>query len=59
MTLRQAGKRLAAANEARRVAIQAARLAATEAAAAGVPETVIAREIGVTRMTVRAWLGKH
>jgi predicted transcriptional regulator len=59
MTLRQAGRKLAAANEARRVAVHAARLAAIEAAAVGTPETVIARELGVTRKTVRAWLGKH
>ena len=36
----------------------ALRAAAVEAAAAGMPETEIAERAGVTRRTVRTWLGK-
>jgi hypothetical protein len=39
-------------------AMQNARIAALEAHRDGTPETVIAREIGVDRMTIRKWLGK-
>lgn len=59
MSLRQIGRRLAKARHAERVASQAARNAAIEAAAEGTPETVIASDLGVTRMTVRKWLGKR
>lgn len=40
------------------LAMQNARIAALEARQAGTPETKIARELGVDRMTVRKWLGK-
>lgn len=34
-------------------------LMAQSAAAEGVPETLIAKELGVDRMTVRKWVGKR
>ena len=39
-------------------ATEKARVAAQQAAGEGVPETEIARELGVNRLTVRKWLGK-
>lgn len=39
-------------------AMQQAELAAIAAHKEGKPETEIARELGVNRMTVRRWLGK-
>jgi DNA invertase Pin-like site-specific DNA recombinase len=50
-TLRDARKRL-------ETAMAAAEQAAIEANANGTPETEIARQIGVNRMTVRRWLKK-
>jgi len=37
---------------------QQLRQAVVDAVAAGVPEAEVARLSGVTRMTVRAWIGK-
>jgi predicted ArsR family transcriptional regulator len=39
-------------------AMQNARIAAIEAHQGSMPETEIARALGVNRMTVRRWLGK-
>jgi hypothetical protein len=39
-------------------AIRNARTACIEAADAGTPETTLALKLGVTRQTVRVWLGK-
>lgn len=50
--LRNARTRLAAA-------MHAAEAAAIEAHNEGVPETEIAKTLGVNRMTVRRWLGKQ
>ena len=57
--LQRAGRKLAAADKARDGAWEAARIAALEAIANGVPEAVAARELGINRMTVRKWLGKR
>jgi hypothetical protein len=57
--LRIVGMDLAAARAALDAQLEIARNAARVAAAAGMPETVIARELGVARSkTVRRWLGK-
>ena len=39
-------------------AMQQAEITAIEAHGGGMPETEIARALGVNRMTVRRWLGK-
>ena len=53
------GKSLARARAAERREMELARQAALTADAEGVPQTVIARELGVTRMTVWKWLGSR
>lgn len=58
MTLHAARVDLVRARALLNSATQNARIAAVEAAATGTPETVIARELGVNRLTVRNWLGK-
>jgi hypothetical protein len=50
---------LRAAREAQQDALEAARAAALDAIAHGTPESVIATELGVDRMTVRKWQGKR
>jgi DNA invertase Pin-like site-specific DNA recombinase len=55
----RAGRKLAAAREKVDEALGAARFAGLEAIASGVPEAVLAREMNVSRMTVRKWLGKR
>lgn len=56
--LRRAARTLRTARQRLDTAMAAAARAAVTAAAEGVPETTIAEELGVTRMTVRRWLGK-
>ena len=56
--LHHAARSLQAARKRFTLAMQDAKRAATEAHEAGTPETVIARDLGVNRMTVRRWLGK-
>lgn len=56
--LRRAGLSILSARRRLDDAMQTAREAAIQAAADGTPETVIARELGVNRLTVRGWLGK-
>lgn len=56
--LAKAGRALRSARERLKAAMQAAEEAGVEAHQAGTPETEIARELGVDRMTVRRWLGK-
>lgn len=51
--------RFAVANDKRQEARDALRASVIRAAALGVPETVLAREAGVDRMTIREWLGKR
>lgn len=58
-SLQLAGWRLRTARRAEQVAMKAARLAATAAWEAGTPETEIAHELGVDRMTIRKWRGKR
>lgn len=57
--LRKAGKKIQSARKAESAAMDAAMTAAINAAAANIPETTIASELGVDRMTVRKWLGKR
>lgn len=56
--LRRAAKTLQTARERLDAAMTAAGQAAAAAHENGVPETEIARIVGVNRMTVRRWLGK-
>jgi hypothetical protein len=57
--LRIIGMDLAGAREALAAQVEIARSAACVAAAAGMSEAQIARELGVTRSrTIRRWLGK-
>jgi len=57
--LRRAGRKLRSARKAADDAYEAARLVALDEIAAGTAEAVVARELGVNRMTVRKWLGKR
>jgi DNA invertase Pin-like site-specific DNA recombinase len=52
------GQRLQKARASLAAAVEAARIEAIDLHALGVPETEIARTLGVNRMTVRRWLGK-
>lgn len=54
----KAARDLRAARRRLDAAMRAAQAIAAAAHVTGVPETEIAREIGVNRMTVRRWLGK-
>lgn len=64
----ESGPQLAALARARKVseradaardrARQQLRQAVVDAVAAGIPEAEVARRAGLTRMTVRAWIGK-
>lgn len=56
--LDRVGKELYASRLTLDAATARARDAAIKAHADGVPETVIAKKIGVSRTTVRQWLGK-
>jgi len=56
--LRRVARQLRAARERLSAAMFAAEAASDDAHASGVPETEIARTLGVNRMTVRRWLGK-
>lgn len=56
--LDSSGASLARARNLLAAAMQNAERAAIAAATDGVPESVIARRIGVNRLTVRKWLGK-
>jgi DNA-directed RNA polymerase specialized sigma24 family protein len=56
--LDRVGKDLYSSRMALDAATVRARDAAIKANADGVPETVIAKKIGVSRTTVRQWLGK-
>jgi DNA-binding GntR family transcriptional regulator len=53
------GKKLAKARTAVTEALRVAEVVARSAHHEGVPETQIAEELGVDRMTVRKWLGKR
>jgi hypothetical protein len=55
----QAAQKLRIANAMRAAAIADCRESAQAQAAAGVSESEIARELGVSRLTVRSWLGKQ
>jgi DNA-directed RNA polymerase specialized sigma24 family protein len=55
---RSANTTLVAAREMMNSATQNARLVTLKAAADGVSEVDIAKGLGVSRMTVRKWLGK-
>lgn len=52
------GRKLSRAREAAREAARIAKIVAQSAHAEGVPETQIAAELGIDRMTVRKWVGK-
>lgn len=52
------GRKLARARAVEAEAARVAAVLARSAHAEGIPETQIADELGVTRMTVRKWLGK-
>lgn len=52
---RRAGAELAEARAEQKLARAAAAAVACEACEAGVPEAAVARAVGVTRSTVRAW----
>ncbi|BBZ13591.1 helix-turn-helix domain-containing protein [Mycobacterium branderi] len=52
------GKKLAKARTATAEALRVAQIMAQSAHSEGVPETRIAEELGVDRMTVRKWVGK-
>lgn len=54
----RAARNLGAARRHLDTAMAEAAQAAQYAHAAGAPETEIARELGVNRLTVRKWLGK-
>ena len=55
---RQHGRKLAKTRAAAAEALRVAQIMAQSAASEGVPETRIAAELGVDRMTVRKWAGK-
>jgi len=57
--LTTAARALRAARQRLDTAMATAEQAAIDAHARQVPETEIARELGVNRMTVRRWLGKQ
>jgi hypothetical protein len=54
-----AGEKLRATREAQKAALELARIAALDSIALGTPESVVAQELGVDRMTVRKWVGKR
>lgn len=56
--LREAGQSLAQATAGLESARTQARKLVLDAAATGMPEAEVARETGVTRQTVRDWIGK-
>ena len=53
------GKKLARFRAQADEALRVAKMLAQSANAEGVPETQIATDLGVDRMTVRKWLGKR
>lgn len=57
--LERAGAKLARARNALMKATEDARRAALLALGEGVPEAMVARLLGVDRMTVRKWAGKR
>lgn len=52
-------KKLAKARAAQAEALRVAQIMAASAHSEGIPETQIAAELGVDRMTVRKWVGKR
>lgn len=56
---RMQGKKLARARDAVAEALRIAEVMARSASLEEVPETRIAEELGVDRMTVRKWVGKR
>lgn len=58
-SLARAARKLRTARKAAEDAYEAARVTALEEIASGTPQAVVARELGVNRMTVRKWLGKR
>ena len=57
-SMTKAARELRAARSRLDTAMTSARTAAIAEHAAGIPETEIAKALGVNRMTVRRWLGK-
>ena len=53
------GRKLARARASATEALRVAQMLAQSAHSDGVPETQIAEELGVDRMTVRKWIGKR
>lgn len=53
------GKKLARVRAQADEALRVAKVIARSANAEGVPETQIAADLGVDRMTIRKWLGKR
>jgi hypothetical protein len=53
------GKKLLRARAAAAEALRIAQMLAQSAHSEGIPETRIAEDLGVDRMTVRKWLGKR
>jgi len=56
--LERVAGRLRAARQENQKASDAAKAAAREAVAGGMSESEAARQLGVTRMTIRKWIGK-
>lgn len=56
---RAQGKKVARARTTVAEALRIAQLMARSAHSEGIPETQIAADLGVDRMTVRKWLGKR
>lgn len=57
-TTKQMARKIADADTRRKAVMLEAADHAREQFAAGVPEAILARELGVNRLTVRRWLGK-
>lgn len=53
------GKKMARLRAAAAESLRVAKLMAQSAASENIPETQIAAELGVDRMTVRKWVGKR
>jgi DNA invertase Pin-like site-specific DNA recombinase len=59
VTLASIGRQIKAARNRLAKVMESAEQAAIEAHQDGMPETEIAKTLGVNRMTVRRWLGKQ
>jgi DNA invertase Pin-like site-specific DNA recombinase len=58
-SLKQAGRNIQLARQRLERAMSTAEQVTLEAHENGIPETEIARTLGVNRLTVRRWLGKN